>query len=643
MTLQAGDNFTDAATSTISSVADITIVGDFGNTDAAGSTINILGTLNAMSTNILGDSDNDTVNLAPDAAATISGSLTVAGGSGTDTVNFNTAVDLLGAGADLMVTAEEINFNATTITTTDDDQTFAGAVFLGPVDVQVTGDDIDFLGTIDLDDNTLTTDTTSADSLADGIISGTGDLVKDNIGTLTLTAANTYSGTTTINGGTLDLTGSLLNAGDVVTLAGSGTTLTSSNGLGVIGNRTVAITGDGATISFLDRITASGGIAVNVSAAGATLLDNDIRDSAVGVNIIGAGASATLTGNTVTDNTTGVNVGSDGTVFLDTGNTITGGTDGLVVTGPTSPGHGIGGLTLSDTVFDGQTDFYVELVSLAHSGPEFINGESAGFRVPSDGMLLTGTGMTAEQIQSVDDKLQHYPDDISLGIILLRTGLAYKEEDTLLILGTFGNDRLISVNSTRPYATTVTGIAEVFGSNPDGTTFDMSGPTDRVVVFALDGRDVVRLTGFLPGDVYGGAGNDYLYGGSGTDVLRGQAGVDYIRGGMGDDMLIGGTGRDYLYGDTGNDISIGGGFGSTLSRAYSDLIGDIQNWSASAGVGTTILDDLFSALLDDDETDLLSDSSGTDAFIYQRLGSVGRDRAIGSSIGDDTSTWTYLS
>ena len=534
-----------------------------------------------------------------------------------------------------MVTAEEINFNAATITTTDDDQTYMGPVFLSPVDTEVTGDDIDFLDTIDLDDNTLTIDTTSADSSAVGVISDIGNLVKDGIGTLTLSAANTYTGTTTIDGGTLNLTGSLVGAGGDVTLAGTGTTLTSSNGLGVIEDRTVEVTGTVTSISFLDRITdlGVGGIAVNVLAAGTTILDNNILDSETGVNITGATASATLTDNTITDNTTGVNVDSDGAVFLDSGNSILNGTDGLLIVGPTSPGRGIGGLTLSDTLFDGQSDNYVELqtLTLAHAGPEFIDGSNATFRVPS-GPLVVGGSMTVAQIQATDAKLYHYPDEESLGLIVLQTNIAYKEDDTLLVLGTFGADRLISINSYRPERTTVSGIANVIGNNPDGRTFDMTGPTDRIVVFALGGNDVVRLTGYVPGDIYGGDGNDYLYGGYGQDILRGQGGRDYIRGGTGNDMLIGGTGRDYLYGDAGNDVLIGGFFNSF--RAYDDLINDLDDWDNMIAMSLTAL---FSAIDNDNESDVLSDRSGDDAF----LNDPGSDRVMGASTGDDSTTWTH--
>ena len=47
------------------------------------------------------------------------------------------------------------------------------------------------------------------DQTLNGIISGTGAVEKDNTSTLTLTGANSYTGDTTVSGGTLRLTGSL--------------------------------------------------------------------------------------------------------------------------------------------------------------------------------------------------------------------------------------------------------------------------------------------------------------------------------------------------------------------------------------------------------------------------------------------------
>ena len=59
----------------------------------------------------------------------------------------------------------------------------------------------------------------TTDQELSGVISGAGVLTKDNSSTLTLTGANTYSGTTTVSGGTLALaTGYTHSGGGAFTL-----------------------------------------------------------------------------------------------------------------------------------------------------------------------------------------------------------------------------------------------------------------------------------------------------------------------------------------------------------------------------------------------------------------------------------------
>ncbi len=70
--------------------------------------------------------------------------------------------------------------------------------------------------------NTLTVNEAGTTTYA-GVASGTGGLTKAGVGALTLSGANTYSGTTTVDAGTLTLAGgaAILNAGGVNLNAGS--------------------------------------------------------------------------------------------------------------------------------------------------------------------------------------------------------------------------------------------------------------------------------------------------------------------------------------------------------------------------------------------------------------------------------------
>jgi len=93
---------------------------------------------------------------------------------------------------------------------------------------------MNFTGTIDLGGATRTIsvvdNAVAVDSVMSGVISN-GGLTKTGAGTLSLTAANTYSGPTTVNDGTLSLSGSNpLDSTSAVTINGPGAKLVLSGG-----------------------------------------------------------------------------------------------------------------------------------------------------------------------------------------------------------------------------------------------------------------------------------------------------------------------------------------------------------------------------------------------------------------------------
>jgi len=155
---------------------------------------------------------------------------------------------------------------------------------------------------------TLKVKSTAAQTFS-GVISGAGTLVKENTGVLSLSAQNTFTGGTTVNAGTLKLTGGGgasgtirgtitvnsgatfdLGAGDVTGYGGGASALTTINLVGGTMNVSVAGTGLNQTL---------GGATINMTGASLTGVANSNLDFFQGtsaINTLASAATSTISG-----------------------------------------------------------------------------------------------------------------------------------------------------------------------------------------------------------------------------------------------------------------------------------------------------------------------------------------------------------
>ncbi len=356
---------------------------------------------------------NNTVNIGTE-ALTLSGTGVSSGGALRSVTGDNVTNGVITLG------------NAATITTAAGSLTLGGAL-------STAGNTVSF--------------NSAGDTAVSGVVSGAGGLTKTGIGDLTLSAANSFSGTTTISAGTLFAThASALGTTDAGTLVASGATLDLSGGI-AIGAEALSLAGTGATADGALR-SASGAN----SLAGAITLGAATTISTLADTLVLSGALNTA-GNTLT-------ISSDGDTTL---SGIVSGTGAVTKTG-------IGDLTLSvANTFTGTTTISAGTLFATHAsalgttdaGAIVASGAtldlSGGIAVGAEALTLAGNGATA------DGALRSASGDNSLaGAITLGAAATINTSaDTLTLSGainTAGNS--LTINSDGD--TTLSGA--VFGA-----------------------------------------------------------------------------------------------------------------------------------------------------------------------------------
>ena len=260
--------------------------------------------------------------------------------------------------------------------------TIAGAGVSNAGALQVTAGSATLSGTVAMGANTIVGVSGTGLTLS-GTVSGGFDLTKSGSGSLTLSGTNSYTGTTTVGGGTLVVTGTLNGSGAGAVTVGNGATLagtgTVNGGLTIQSGATLA-PGVSGTNSGVGTLTVNGGLTIasggtlSVDLASSSSYDQVAVTGAVDVgsatlSVAGAyvptksasGDSFAIVSNDASDAVTGTfnGLASGATITLNSGSITIGyaagtGSNDIVLTGPVNQAPALGG-TATGPVNDNAT------------------------------------------------------------------------------------------------------------------------------------------------------------------------------------------------------------------------------------------------------------------------------------------------
>jgi hypothetical protein len=236
--------------------------------------------------------------------------------SGT-TIQFNGPVN---GAFNFTVTAANNIILPTSVNTDTGNQNYNGVVNLGNNTV-LTGNDIQFSSIVIGNGTSLTLNTAGSNSVISGSISNIASLIKNGVGILQLSGANTYSGATVVNNGTLRALGvnafsanSAMNLGSngVLDLNNFNNTIGTLSGSGGITLGTAALTVNELAASSYDGVILGGG---NVIKSGSATLVLTGANLFTGATIIDNGALALAVSNALATSS-GITVNTGGTLQL---------------------------------------------------------------------------------------------------------------------------------------------------------------------------------------------------------------------------------------------------------------------------------------------------------------------------------------
>jgi fibronectin-binding autotransporter adhesin len=387
-----------------------------------------------------------------------------------------------------------------------------------------------------------------------GVLSGSGSLIKDGAGTLTLSGANTYDGGTTVHTGKLILA-SRQGLGSGSATVGDGTSSASLTlniaGTGTIANTFVfnttnanGLVGGSGTNTLGGGITLNQNLSVNVSYSQIKLA-GIVDDGGQGKGFIKEGSGPLwFTGSS--DNTfTGTTVVDEGSLLLNASAVAIPGNVNIGGTGQYPIVQERRGNQLADTSV-------VTLINPAATFDLYSNSDTIGSLIFNGGQVWTGSGTLTLSTGGVTTNASSSTAMITGNLDLGGSGRAFTIAD-----GSAANDLSISaVISDGGITQTGAGTMVLSGANTfDGTVHVLSGTLVVQNASALGstvGETAIDAGAVLAFDTSGTIGNTIDLGSSGNGATVEQISGDIVLTGP---VTIAG---DNLFNITGGSLTISG-------------------------------------------------------------------------------------
>ncbi len=310
-----------------------------------------------------------TLSLAKTSGNAISGNVTVSDGTGSDIVQLSAANQISDSSAVTISSSGVLDLNGFSET--------VASISSGSSASQIS-----------LGSATLTVGDASSSTFA-GTVSGSGGVVKQGAGTLTLSGANSYSGNTTISAGTLALgTGGSISSSPTITIANGTTFDVSAISYSVGASQTLARNSTSGSGSVNGSITLSSGAGVSLQANG----------TGATVGSLSVTGNLTLNGNTIAINVTGSALGASTNALV----SYTGSKSGSFNATPTITGLGLApGMVAQIAESAGQISlrvYYDPTRTWSGNGANgnWSNGANWAGLAPANGDLLIFSGTTRQ-------------------------------------------------------------------------------------------------------------------------------------------------------------------------------------------------------------------------------------------------------